>query len=61
VNVLPQVHRLARKLVGQLDFDRLRDFVMQLIEAVRAKDGTAAAAHIDTYVAKLVASVPAPR
>jgi DNA-binding GntR family transcriptional regulator len=61
VNVLPQVHRLARKLVGQLDFERLRDFVIQLIAAVRAKDGSAAAAHIDTYVAKLVASVPAPR
>ncbi|MFF1876668.1 GntR family transcriptional regulator [Leifsonia sp. NPDC058230] len=61
VNVLPQVHRLARKLVGgHMDLGRLRDFLTQLVVAVKAEDGIAAAAHIDTYVTRLVASLPAP-
>lgn len=57
-NVLPQVHRLARKLAGSMVFSRLRDFAGSLTAAVERKDGAATAALIDDYVARLMLSIP---
>lgn len=59
-NVLPQVHRLGRKLnaAGTLDYDRLRVFADDFIAAVRERDSELASGRIGSYVAKLSASVP---
>jgi DNA-binding GntR family transcriptional regulator len=57
-NVLPQVHRLARKLVGTMVFSHLHAFAGSLIDAVQRQDGRATAALIDDYVGRLVLSIP---
>jgi DNA-binding GntR family transcriptional regulator len=57
-NVLPQVHRLARKIAGRMVFSHLRAFAGSLIGAVERQDGRATAALIDDYVGRLVLSIP---
>ncbi|MFF1571658.1 GntR family transcriptional regulator [Leifsonia sp. NPDC058292] len=59
-NVLPQVHRLARKLVGRPVFDDMCTFVDEFTVALGRQDGRAAADLIDRHVQKLMRSIPDP-
>lgn len=52
-NVLPQVRRLGRKLVGKLDPSALARFTSELREATTKRDGRAAVTLIDDYVTRL--------
>jgi len=57
-NVLPQVHRLARKLSGTLVVSHLRDFATSFTSAIGLRNGAQTAALIDAYVRRLVLSIP---
>jgi DNA-binding GntR family transcriptional regulator len=59
-NVLPQVHRLARKLVGRPVFGNMRSFVDEFTVTLKKQDGPATAELIDRYVQKLMTSIPDP-